>query len=250
MYRFLKRTLDISGALSGIIITSPLLVVSIILVWAGDRKMPFYFAPRIGRNRKAFTMIKIRSMVINAQASGVDSTANHDPRITPIGRVIRRFKLDELAQFWNVLIGNMSIVGPRPNLQRDTDLYTARENTLLSIKPGITDFASIVFSDEGKILSDQTDPDIAYHQLIRPWKSELGILYVEKANIRIDLKIIILTIISLFSRHYALIKISSLVQSCGARKELVTLVLRESPLTPVAPPGQDKIVTSREIGRD
>ena len=109
-------------------------------------------------------------MKINADKSGVDSTSNKDPRITGIGRFIRKYKIDELSQLFNVFLGSMSLVGPRPNVKRDTDLYTSLEKDLFLAKPGITDFSSIVFADEGDILEGHLDPDLAYNQLIRPWK--------------------------------------------------------------------------------
>ena len=120
-------------------------------------------------------MIKLRSMIVNAEKSKVDSTSSNDPRITKIGKIIRKLKLDELSQLFNVFIGEMSLVGPRPNVKRETDLYTKVEKNLLSVKPGITDFASIIFSDESEILKNVDDPDISYNQLIRPWKSRLGL---------------------------------------------------------------------------
>ena len=110
-------------------------------------------------------------MIINADSSGVDSTSATDSRITSIGHVIRRFKLDELTQLWNVFLGDMSLVGPRPNVRKETDLYTIPEKLLLTVRPGITDISSIIFSDEGDILANKKDPDLAYNQLIRPWKS-------------------------------------------------------------------------------
>ena len=125
-------------------------------------------------------MVKIRSMIINADKTGVDSTSSDDMRITSVGKVIRKLKLDELSQLWNVLIGDMSLVGPRPNVKSETDLYTKIEKNLLNVKPGITDFSSIVFSDEGDILSGSDDPDLLYNQLIRPWKSRLSLFYIEK----------------------------------------------------------------------
>ena len=146
------------------------------LVYRQDKESPFYMAPRVGRNNTIFKMAKLRSMVSNADKSGVDSTSANDSRITPIGHKIRKYKLDELTQLWNVFIGDMSLVGPRPNVQRDVDLYTKDEKNLLNVRPGITDFSSIVFSDEGDILKDKKDPDLSYNQLIRPWKSRLGLI--------------------------------------------------------------------------
>ena len=156
----MKRLFDIVGSSLGLIVASPVLLPVMFLVWKQDGHSPFYVAPRIGKGGKQFKMVKLRSMIINADKSGVDSTGVNDQRITKIGHFIRRYKLDELTQLWNVLIGDMSLVGPRPNVQRETDLYTVLERKLLTVKPGITDISSIVFSDEGDILKDVEDPDI------------------------------------------------------------------------------------------
>ena len=121
--------------------------------WSG-RRIELELSTETERDRERdFRMVKLRSMVINADASGVNSTSNTDTRITAVGRFIRKFKLDELMQLWNVLIGDMSLVGPRPNVRSETDMYTPVERKLLTVRPGITDLASIVFSDEGEILS-------------------------------------------------------------------------------------------------
>ena len=175
----IKRLVDILASLFGLLITSPILLPVMFLVWKEDKKSPFYIAPRSGRNGTIFKMVKLRSMVVDADKTGVDSTSGNDMRITPIGHKIRRYKLDELVQLWNVLIGDMSLVGPRPNVKTETDLYTDVEKKLLLVRPGITDFSSIVFSDEGEILEGRDNPDLAYNQLIRPWKSRLGLLYIK-----------------------------------------------------------------------
>ena len=147
----LKRMFDIIVSALALLATSPVLLLVMFLVWRQDGHSPFYIAPRMGLNERPFNMIKMRSMIINADKTGVDSTGSNDARITKLGHFIRRFKLDELTQLWNVLIGDMSLVGPRPNVKRETDLYTSVEKKLLFVKPGITDISSIVFSDEGEI---------------------------------------------------------------------------------------------------
>ncbi|GIW56022.1 MAG: hypothetical protein KatS3mg082_2426 [Nitrospiraceae bacterium] len=139
----IKRLMDITVSAVGLIVFFPLLLPITIAVWMYDWHSPFYVAERVGRGGRLFRMIKLRSMVVNR--STVDSTAADDPRITPIGRFIRRYKIDELSQLLNVLKGDMSLVGPRPNVKRETDLYTAEEKKLLTVNPGITDLASIVF---------------------------------------------------------------------------------------------------------
>jgi lipopolysaccharide/colanic/teichoic acid biosynthesis glycosyltransferase len=246
-YLFLKRLIDIVFSLLGLIVTSPILLPVMFLVWKQDKHSPFYVAERVGKDFKPFRMVKLRSMIKNADISGVDSTSVNDMRITPIGQFIRKYKLDELTQLWNVLTGDMSLVGPRPNVKREIDLYTIEEQRLLSIKPGITDFASIVFSDEGEILSEKKDPDLAYNQLIRPGKSRLGLEYISKRGIILDIKILVLTLYSLQSRSKALKKNSALLARVGASNRLVELALRDAPLMPDVPPGSTEIVRTRFI---
>ena len=184
----MKRLLDIVVSAGALIVLSPLLLVVATAVWLQDFHSPFYIAPRVARGNGTFRMVKFRSMTVGADRTGVDSTSASDSRITAVGRTIRAYKLDELVQLWNVLKGDMSLVGPRPQVRRDADLYTDVERGLLTARPGITDLASIVFSDEGDILKDEADPDLAYNQLIRPWKSRLGLLYVNHQSVRLDLR--------------------------------------------------------------
>lgn len=241
----MKRMFDILVSSVGLIIVSPLLIPVCILIWLQDYHSPFYVAPRVGRFGKVFKMIKLRSMIINADKSGVDSTAANDKRITKLGQFVRRYKLDELPQLINVLKGDMSLVGPRPNVKRDTDLYTDVEKGLLLAQPGITDMASIVFADEGEILKGSDDPDLKYNQVIRPWKSRLALLGIEKSSLGFDMKLIMLTAKAIVSRKDALAGVNKLLRDVGASDDLQTIALREQPLLPTPPPGADSIVTSR-----
>jgi hypothetical protein len=140
----------------------------------------------------------------------------------------------------------MSLVGPRPNVKRETDLYTSQEKVLLSVKPGITDFASIVFSDEGEILADKADPDIAYNQLIRPGKSRLGLLYIQKKTLLVDLSLILFTALAIVSKRRALKAVVGLLKVVRAPQELLDIASRGKPLTPQPPPGSTQVVTSRQ----
>jgi lipopolysaccharide/colanic/teichoic acid biosynthesis glycosyltransferase len=241
----MKRVFDIVASFFGLLLASPVLLPVMFFVWRQDGYSPFYVAQRVGKDDRLFSMIKLRSMVANADKSGVDSTGANDQRITPVGHFIRRYKLDELTQLWNVLIGDMSLVGPRPNVKRETDLYTEAEKRLLSVQPGITDFASIVFSDEGDILKDHDDPDIAYNQLIRPGKSMLGIFYIENRSLFLDIRLCWLTVIAIFSRKKALAVVTKLLSSLRAPKALLEIASRQFPLVPMPPPGSTMIVTSR-----
>lgn len=242
----IKRLFDLTVSAVGLVLASPVLLPVIFLVWLQDKHSPFYVAPRVGRNELPFKMIKLRSMVVNADKSGIDSTAANDNRITALGLFIRRYKLDELTQLWNVLKGDMSLVGPRPNVKRETDLYTPVEQKLLRVKPGITDISSIVFSDEGDILKGQSDPDIAYNQLIRPGKSLLGLLYIENQSFSIDLRLCFLTFIALFSREKALSGVHEILRSINAQEHVIRMAQRRQALVPTPPPGGDRIVTSRD----
>jgi len=247
VYRVTKRIIDISFSVLGLFLLIPILIPIMVLIWRHDKNSPFYIADRVGRNGKLFRMVKLRSMVVNADKSGVDSTSNNDQRITPVGQFIRSYKLDEIVQIWNVLRGEMSLVGPRPNVKSETELYTVDEKKLIEVKPGITDLASIVFADEGSILEGKSDPDISYNQLIRPWKSRLGLFYIENRNTFGDMKIIFLTLLAQLNRSAALRIISKWVLRKKGHEELAQICLREKPLAPYPPPGSNQIVTSRNL---
>jgi len=242
-----KRVVDAIIAAIGLTVLSPLLLLVAFAIWTYDRKSPIYKATRIGKNSVPFTMYKFRSMVVNAEKSGVDSTSASDSRITFVGKWVRRFKIDELPQLWNVLTGSMSLVGPRPNVQREVHLYSQEEMHLLDVSPGITDFASIVFADEGQILDGSDDPDISYNQLIRPGKNYLGLHYVKERTLIIDIRIVLLTILAIISRARALDATSALIKKTSGSQELVFLALRKSELQPTPPPGFDQIITTRTI---
>ena len=169
----IKRIFDLVLSLSLLIFISPIIIFFITCL-DKDFKNPVYIQTK---KLQPFKMYKIRSMVLGADKSGVDSTGNNDIRITFVGKIIRKFKIDELSQLFNVVIGNMSLVGPRPNVIHEAKKYTKYESLVLSVRPGITDFASIVFSDEGKILESSNDPNADYDKLIRPGKGWLGVLY-------------------------------------------------------------------------
>lgn len=241
----MKRLMDILVSFFGLLFLSPVLAAAMVFVWKQDFHSPFYVAPRVGKDGTIFRMVKLRSMVAGADKTGVDSTSADDSRITSVGRFIRKFKLDEFTQLWNVLKGEMSLVGPRPNVKRETDLYTQVENGLLSVKPGITDFSSIVFSDENDILKDSEDPDIDYNQLIRPWKSRLGLLYVERRSFLLDCTLVLLTVLTIVSRGKALWGVNRLLVLLDAPADVIRVSKREDVLVPYPPPGADTVVTHR-----
>lgn len=240
-----KRMLDLILSVSALVCFSPVILVFAALVWLQDYRLPFYIAPRVARGGGTFRMVKLRSMVVDADKSGIDSTKSDDMRITSLGRIIRKFKLDELTQLWNVVKGDMSLVGPRPQVQRDVDLYTDVERGLLKARPGITDFSSIVFADEGDILEGREDPDLAYQQLIRPWKSRLGLFYIDHRSLLVDVELIWLTVLNSISRESALKRINKRLHLLGAPADLCQIALRRADLYPFPPPGSEQVVQSR-----
>lgn len=227
----MKRLLDFLVSFFGLLVLSPILISVMFLTWKEDKGSPFYLAPRVGKNGKTFTMVKMRSMRIGADKTGVNSTSANDPRVTKVGHFIRKWKLDEVTQLWNVLIGDMSLVGPRPNVKVETDAYNEEERKLLSVKQGITDFSSIVYSDEGEILKGASDPDYAYHQLIRPGKISLGLFYVNNRNFIVDVCLIVLTALAIFSKSKALEGVQFLLKKLGASRELLVIASRRNKLT-------------------
>ena len=190
----LKRLFDLLLSSVGLVLLSPVILVLAFLIKLHDRGPVFYRGERVGRKGKVFRIYKFRSMVVNAEKTGVSSTAKEDPRITPIGRFLRKTKLDELPQLLNVLTGEMSIVGPRPEVKKFTDLYTNEEKALLTLRPGITDYASLWDINEAEVLAGSSDPDKDYLEKIRPEKIRLQLKYERERSLLTDIKIILLTI--------------------------------------------------------
>jgi lipopolysaccharide/colanic/teichoic acid biosynthesis glycosyltransferase len=194
----LKRMFDIFGAAGGLLLSAPFLLAVAFLVMR-DGGPVFYRGVRVGLHGERFSIYKFRTMVVNAERLGASSTADDDPRITRVGAWLRRHKLDEIPQLINVLLGEMSFVGPRPQVQWAVDLYTPAERALLTVRPGITDYASLVFRNEGELLRGSTDPDKDYLEKIAPEKIRLGLLYVRTRSLWLDIKIIFATILTGFS---------------------------------------------------
>jgi lipopolysaccharide/colanic/teichoic acid biosynthesis glycosyltransferase len=193
----MKRIFDMVMATVGLAVLGPLLIWIALKIRAEDGGPVFYRGVRVGLHGKPFRIFKFRSMVVDADRIGPSSTASEDPRITRIGRWIRSCKLDELPQLLNVLAGDMSFVGPRPEVKKFTDMYTAEEKAILTVRPGITDWASIWNSDEAALLAGADDPDKAYLELIRPEKLRLQLKYVRERSFMVDIRIILLTLLKL-----------------------------------------------------
>ena len=189
-----KRFFDFIISLIVLMIFCPLFLILAILIKKDSEGPVFYRQERIGKGGKPFRIFKFRTMVNNADKSGVTSTKEDDVRITKMGKFIRKYNLDELAQFINVLKGEMSIVGPRPEIPYYVNMFTEEEKVILSIRPGITDWACIWNSDEGKLLAGSNDPDKDYLEKIRPEKIRLQLKYVKEHSFWIDFKIMLMTL--------------------------------------------------------
>jgi len=186
----LKRLFDMLLSIATIVLLSPLFLLVALFIKVGSPGPILYRSRRAGLRGKPFSLLKFRTMVVNADRIGGPSTSLDDPRVTRIGQILRKCKLDELPQLINVLKGEMSLVGPRPEVMSEVELYTTEEQLLLTVAPGITDWASIQFHNEGEILKGAADPHEAYRQLIRPEKIRLGLEYVRNHSLLIDLKIL------------------------------------------------------------
>jgi lipopolysaccharide/colanic/teichoic acid biosynthesis glycosyltransferase len=196
----LKRLFDSAISLLGLIVSFPLFAVLSLLVRAEDGGPVFYRGIRIGRYGKPFRIFKFRTMVVNADKKGGSSTADDDPRITGIGRFLRKYKLDEFPQLINVLKGEMSLVGPRPEVKHYVDMFSEEEKGILSVRPGITDWASLWNPDEGAVLAGSPDPEKTYLEKIRPEKIRLQLKYVNERSFRTDLNILCSTIKTVLRR--------------------------------------------------
>lgn len=187
------RFFDIIFSIIGLVILSPLFIVLYLLIRIESKGGGFYSQERIGKNGKPFKLYKFRSMRIGSDKKGLITIGEKDNRITKTGFILRKYKLDELPQLWNVFIGDMSLVGPRPEVKKYTDLYTEEQKQVLQVRPGITDWASIKYVDENKILGEAKDPDEAYVNLIMPNKIKLNMVYIQHQTLREYFKIIFTT---------------------------------------------------------
>ncbi len=188
------RFFDILFSTVGLILFFPIFLIISICIKIETRGPILYKQDRVGKNWKIFKLYKFRSMFINSDKKGLITVGNNDARITKVGKFIRRYKLDELPQLINVLIGNMSIVGPRPEVEKYVFKYTVEQKKVLSVKPGITDYASIVYKNENRELSEQKNPELYYITHIIPKKIELNNIFIQEPTLINYFKIIFLTL--------------------------------------------------------
>ena len=191
----MKRVFDVGCCVVGLIVLAPFLLLIALLIRTDSKGPILYVQERIGLNGRPFYIFKFRTMVMDADKKGLLTVGGKDPRVTRIGYSLRRYKLDELPQLFNVLKGDMSLVGPRPEVKKYVDLYSSSQREVLTVKPGITDYASIVFVDENDILAKSADPEQAYIQEIMPAKLALNRKYIDEKGLLTDLRIIVKTLL-------------------------------------------------------
>jgi lipopolysaccharide/colanic/teichoic acid biosynthesis glycosyltransferase len=197
-----KRVFDIVGSVMGIVLLAPLLLVLATLVKTTSKGPVLYKGRRVGRFGRVFKLMKFRSMVVDAELIGGPTTSNQDPRVTGVGRFLRRHKFDELPQLLNVIIGNMSLVGPRPEVLSEVAEYSTEQRRVFELRPGITDFASLWNADEGAVLANAKDPHAAYKKYIQPTKLALQIKYLEERSFRLDMKLIFYTLFKIVRKGW------------------------------------------------
>ncbi|MBI2820295.1 MAG: sugar transferase [Acidobacteria bacterium] len=193
----IKRVFDLAASSAGLIVFSPVSLIFAALIKLEDGGPVFYRGVRVGRNGRPFRIFKFRTMVRDAETVGGSSTSGDDSRITRVGRFLRRYKLDELPQLLNVLWGDMSMVGPRPQVPWAVAGYSETERELLKLRPGITDYASLRFHNEGEILRGTPDPDATYMEKIHPEKMRLALRYAREQSFLLDCKILVWTLLTI-----------------------------------------------------
>ena len=191
------RFFDFILSLVGIVVLAPIFIVLAIWIKIDSKGPVFYKQVRVGQNGIDFGLFKFRSMVVDADKKGLITVGGRDPRITRSGYFIRKYKLDELPQLINVLVGDMSLVGPRPEVRKYVELYTDEQQKVLSVKPGITDYASIEYMDENEILGKSNDPEKTYIEEIMPEKIKYNMKYIQNKNVSEYFKIIFLTLLKI-----------------------------------------------------
>lgn len=189
------RFLDIFFSFCGLLLLLPVFLILYLFIRIESKGPGFYSQIRVGKGGKNFRLYKFRSMRVGADKKGLITVGERDSRITHVGYFIRKYKLDELPQLWNVLLGDMSLVGPRPEVRKYVDMYTEDQWKVLSVRPGITDYASIEYVDENEILGKAIDPDKVYVEQIMPDKIRYNMKYIQSRSVFEYFKVIILTIL-------------------------------------------------------
>ncbi|MFN0187545.1 MAG: sugar transferase [Bacteroidia bacterium] len=194
-----KRLFDVLVSTVMSVLLSPLLLVLALAVKFSSKGPAFYMQERIGKNEKPFRIFKFRTMFLDSDKKGLLTVGGRDPRVTRVGYFLRKYKLDELPQLFNVVLGEMSLVGPRPEVKKYVEMYSVEQRKVLEVKPGITDYASIEYANENELLGKADDPEKMYVEEIMPAKLKLNLKYVREQSFLVDLKIIFRTVMKILS---------------------------------------------------
>lgn len=197
MYNFFKRIFDILSSLLVLFILSPIFIIIAIWITIDSKGGVFYKHVRVGKNGKEFGLLKFRSMAVGSD-KGSQITIGNDARVTKVGQFIRKYKIDELPQLINILKGEMSVVGPRPEVKKYIDLYTDEQLKVLTVLPGLSDYASIEYFDEQKILGKAKNPNKEYIEVVMPEKLKLNLKYISEKSLKTDFRIIVKTLLKIF----------------------------------------------------
>ena len=198
-YAIIKRGLDFFFSLIFLIILMPFFIIIALLIIIDDGFPIMYRQTRVGKNGNLFKILKFRTMKRNADALGKLTISDKDPRITKIGYVLRKYKIDELPQLWNILKGEMSFIGPRPEVPEYVALYNTEQRDVLNVRPGLSDYASLDYINENEILSKYSTPEEAYTNIVMPQKLQLSLKYIDDMSLKTDMSIAIKTIIKIFN---------------------------------------------------
>ena len=196
----MKRIFDIVSCSLAVLVLFPFGLIIALCIVCGSKGGVFYRQTRVGKDGKDFKLLKFRTMRPHADQQGLLITVGNDQRITRIGNFLRKYKIDELPQLLNIIKGDMSVVGPRPEVRRYVDLYDERQRRVLTVRPGLTDYASLQYISESELLAKSEDPEKTYIEEIMPAKLELNLQYIENQSFKEDLKLIFQTIASIFKK--------------------------------------------------
>lgn len=250
-YKYMKRLIDIMLSSVGIIIGFPVIVVFSLLIIGLHRHNPFFVTERIGRNSRMFPLFKLKSMVDGAHFDAITVVTKRDPRVTAVGRIIRRYKIDEFPQFFNVMIGDMSVVGPRPEIPQNGNLFNEAEREMFSVKPGLTGISSIFFFRQSDVLSRFSNPQEAYHRIIRPSKAHFSLFYVFRHNLTMDVELIVLTFVAIFNHALAIRILRARLIAWGAPEQLLDVfdrALAPSVAEDIKVPGDEYLAALTRCG--
>lgn len=242
-----KRPLELIITIMALAIAAPVVLPILGIVWSRDLRPPIRLATRIGKNGRPFRLATLRATTATAVPTANLPDARRSAEPDWLDRITRKLRFDTLLPLCNVIAGHMSLVGPQPSLPSEAAGFTSIEKRLLDVRPGVTDFAAIVFADECDILRNSADPELDFNRLIRPWKSRLGLFYIENRSLALDRDLLLATCVSIGSRRRGRALIERRLAELEAPPEIREIASRRVALAPCLPPGAARPVTAEDI---